>query len=243
MNLSLFLSRVEKIVQVAKSRRFSKALFCYRVLVGAEHRNILSSNLKYIVDIGANRGQFSLAARKWAPLAKVVSFEPLPAPSEIYRKVFRDDKNVELHLAAIGSDSGEATIHISHRDDSSSLLPIGEKQVSLFPGTHEKSTTIIRVAHLDEFLVPEDIISPSMLKIDVQGFEFETLLGSESLLQYFDCIYVECSFIELYEGQKLANEIIKWLSERGFVLVGIYNMTYDSKGRSVQADFLFNSVD
>ena len=46
-------------------------------------------------------------------------------------------------------------------------------------------------------------------------------------------------FIELYEGQALADEVIAWLRERGLRLVGVYNMACDHDGRAIQADFLF----
>ena len=36
-----------------------------------------------------------------------------------------------------------------------------------------------------------------------------------------------------------ANEVIAWLRERGLRLAGVYNMSDDSDGRAVQADFLF----
>ena len=78
-----------------------------------------------------------------------------------------------------------------------------------------------------------------MLKIDVQGFELKCLQGCEDLLDRFQQVYVECSFVELYEGQALADEVIAWLRDRNFILQGVYNTFYDSKGAAVQGDFLF----
>ena len=45
--------------------------------------------------------------------------------------------------------------------------------------------------------------------------------------------------MELYAGQALAHELIAWLSERGFVLHGVYNIASDGTGQAIQADFLF----
>jgi hypothetical protein len=99
----------------------------------------------------------------------------------------------------------------------------------------------IKLGPLSEFVIPEEIVAPAMLKLDVQGYELEALRGCEDLLDRFAYVYVECSFVELYVGQALADEIIAWLMERGWYLKGIYNMTYDRKGSSIQADFLFES--
>ena len=70
MNLQLGMNRFDKLVQVIKSSRLTRALLRYRVLVAAEHRSVLSRELATVVDIGANRGQFSLAVQNWAPNAR-----------------------------------------------------------------------------------------------------------------------------------------------------------------------------
>ena len=71
------------------------------------------------------------------------------------------------------------------------------------------------------------------------GFELEALQGCESLLSKFEWVYCECSFVELYSGQKLTADVIDWLSSKVFGLKGMYNPVYDREGQSMQADFLF----
>lgn len=139
----------------------------------------------------------------------------------------------------MGPESGTAQIHLSARDDSSSLLPITARQNALFPGTAEAGTATIRVARLADALPAADIEAPALLKLDVQGFELQALAGCEDLLDRFAWVYVECSFVELYAGQAFADAVIAWLREREFVLRGVYHMAYDGDGRAVQADFLF----
>lgn len=232
-------NRLDKLNQAIRSRRLLQALLRHRVLAGAEHRNVLSRDLRVVVDIGANRGQFALAARRWAPEARVVSFEPLSGPAGIFRRVFAGDNSVTLHQSAIGPVSAMQTMHVSARDDSSSLLPISSVQTAMFPGTGEVATAEVRVATLDEFVGADDLRAPAMLKLDVQGFELDALRGCESLLRHFDRVYCECSFVEFYSGQRLAGEVVDWLSDRGFFLIGKFNPAFDSRGQMVQADFLF----
>jgi FkbM family methyltransferase len=198
------------------------------------------NGIKYVVDIGANKGQFALAVRNSIPGAKVISFEPLAKPAAIFKAILNDDPNVVLHVSAIGPELCETEIHVSKSDDSSSLLPITEKQNNLFPGTEESHVEKIKVAPLDFFLTDLDITTPALLKIDVQGYEIETLKGCESLLSKFNIIYVECSFIELYQGQALAYQVIDWLKERNFLLSGLSSLVFDDKGQSIQGDFIFS---
>ena len=233
-------TKIAKLAQVIRSTRLTRALLFHRVLAGAEHRTVLARDLATVVDIGANRGQFALAVRTWAPRARVISFEPLPGASSVFRKVFAGDDQVTLHETAIGSRVEQRTMHLSRRDDSSSLLPISSVQTTTFPGTAEIATFDVPVGPLSEFVRVDELRHPSMLKLDVQGFEYEALLGCQSLLAHFEWIYCECSFLELYAGQRLASDVIALLSTEGFSLGGIQNPIYSNTGRCIQADFLFS---
>lgn len=242
MSLQIFHLRLRKLWFLVSYPRLMKALFQYKILAAVEHEPILQSLYLTIVDIGANKGQFVLACRALAPKAKVISFEPLPNAGAIFCDFFKDDPSVTLYHSAIGPSQSSEIMHISARDDSSSLLPMGAEQIKAFPGTEEVGTIKIDVAPLSYFLKPLDISAPALLKIDVQGYEFEVLLGCEDLLHSFDQIYCECSFIELYTGQKLVDSIVDWLFQRGFKLSGIYNTSYDDSGKAIQADFMFERI-
>jgi len=239
MNISLFTNRLNKLGVILKSYRLLSAFLVHRVFAATEHRNVFNYKFSTIVDIGANKGQFSLASRFYLPSAFIYAFEPLGNAASVYKRLFVDDPKVVLFDNAIGPANETAEMHISGRDDSSSLLPITDLQSDVFPGTEEVSTVSISVATLDSHLSSNRIISPSLLKLDVQGFELEALRGCESLLSNFDVVYCECSFVELYSGQKFASDIIRWLDARGFRLVGFYNPSFDSAGQAIQADFLF----
>lgn len=220
--------------------RYVSALLQHRVAAGIEHEAVLLSiRPEFVVDVGANRGQFSLAVRSCAPTASIVAFEPLPVPASTYREIFHSDRRVTLHEAAISQRIDTATIHVSTRDDSSSLLPIAERQVQLFPGTQEAGLTEVRTTRLDAVVTAQAIVKPSLLKLDVQGYELEALEGCSGLIDFFDFVYVECSFIELYRGQHLAHDVLDWLRSKAFILAGVYNVTCSPDGVSVQADFLF----
>lgn len=233
------LHRIKKLFQILKSPFFFKALL-KGVAAGSEHKKILKGlTFRHIVDIGANRGQFALVARECFPYAQIDSFEPLEEARSVFENIFSGDKLTKIHPYAIGPSEGKAVIHIAKADDSSSLLPISSLQERLFPGTGEKETRIIQVLPLEHTLRPHEIFRPALLKLDVQGYELQALEGCKGLLDSFSHAYVECSFVELYIGQALADEVIAWMRDHKFRLEGIYNPVYDTLGKSVQADFLF----
>lgn len=210
---------------------------------GIEHEAVLKTlNCRTIIDIGANKGQFALAARKCFPKAKIYSFEPLSHPAEVFNKVFEGDTNTKLFPFAISDETGEAEIHISHREDSSSLLPISEKQNEMFPGTYEVGVEKITMKKLSDALSASDLVSPVLMKIDVQGFELSVLKGSTELFSRIKYIYSECSYIELYKGQALFPEISAFLAAFGFKKTGEFNTSYDNSGKAIQSDFLFENI-
>lgn len=235
----MFLNRLAKLYKILLTPAFVRALL-RGAAAGTEHIHILKKlHCDYVVDIGANRGQFALACRKVFPLAQIHSFEPLEEPSRIFKNIFHDDPNVFLYPFAVGRTGGRTTIHVTIDDDSSSLLEVSQMQSDLFPGAAEKETRHVDVLPLSQALKKGPIPKNSLLKIDVQGSELSVLQGSEDILNDFLYLYIECSFVELYRGQALAHQIISWLNQRGFIFVGIYNIYYGNMGEPIQGDFLF----
>ncbi|WP_199268706.1 FkbM family methyltransferase [Cognatiluteimonas profundi] len=231
--------KIEKLLRVIARSRYRRAFVRHGVAAGVEHESLLKQiSCRTVVDIGANRGQFALVAMEMFPEAQIFSFEPLTKPAETFRRVFAD-RTAKLFPVAVGPTRSQELIHLSARDDSSSLLPITSAQSALFPGTEEISTQTVEVSPLGLQIKADQIVAPALLKMDVQGFELSALAGCEDLLSRFCYAYIECSFIELYEGQALADEVIRWMAARGFSLDGVYNVSFDLKGRAIQADFFF----
>ncbi|MGO4713747.1 FkbM family methyltransferase [Bradyrhizobium sp. 2TAF24] len=191
-----------------------------------------------IVDVGANRGQFAMLARALFPEAAIFAFEPLSAPARLFRRHLDGDGRVHLFEAAIGETPGARTIFVASKDDSSSLLRPTGAQTEIF-GVEVARTDVIVVKRLADCLSAGQLHGPTLLKIDVQGAELDVLRGSADLLDRFDTIYVECSYLPLYEGQPLVPDVTRWMDRNGFELAGVYNQHVDPARGPVQADFLF----
>jgi FkbM family methyltransferase len=201
-----------------------------------EHEGIpFGHDFRTVIDVGASRGQFAAFAADRFPEASIICFEPLDEPADALERVL--GHRVEVHRLALGNEPGTATIHISARDDSSSLLPIGERQVAEFPGTGTAGVAEVSVSTLDDEL-PSGINRPCLLKIDVQGFEAEVLKGAGRVLAEVDEALIECSFVELYEGQALAPAVVEMMEDAGFVLIN--GTEFEGLGKTrIQADLHF----
>jgi len=197
-----------------------------------------------VIDVGANRGQFTLDVVSALPSARVIAFEPLPSEAAVFRRIFASHPNVELRTHALGSKSERREMHIAKAADSSSLLDFTPRQEAINPGTGVVGAVDVDVLTLDQVLddlfADRSLPRPSLLKADVQGYELEVLRGGERHLSALGWIYVEVSFVELYRGQPLAYEVVNYLSPRGFGLVDAV-ISSRLRGRSIQADFLFEN--
>lgn len=236
-------SKLFKALRLIKSRKYISCVF-HKVIPSVEHEKILNniSNLSTIVDIGANKGQFAAISRIIFPISQIYSFEPLERPAKIFVNAFKNDKLTSFFNYAIGQSSKKVPMHISKKEDSSSILPISSLQSSYFPGTEEEQQKEIEVRPLDTLITVKELVKPVLLKIDVQGYELEVLKGCKSLLNSFNYIYVECSFVELYEGQALSHQVIEYLQCKNFYLTGVFNVFYDKKGKAIQGDFMFEKL-
>jgi FkbM family methyltransferase len=235
-----FMRKATKLLQLLRRRVWRRGL-AHGSAAAVEHTRFLAAHsFGTVLDVGANVGQFSLAVRAIQPKARIIAFEPLSEAAARFDRVFSGDSGTTLVRRALGSQPNEAIIHISRRADASSLLPIaliGE----LYPGVVEEvATRPVEVETLDSCVNAEELRRPVLLKLDVQGFELEALKGATRTLPSVDHIFAEVSFFPLYEGQPLASEIIKWLAERDFELAGVYHISFDRAGRSVQADMHFS---
>ena len=58
-----------------------------------------------------------------------------------------------------------------------------------------------------------------LMKIDVQGYEQEVLIGAKKNLKRVDYILIELSSLQVYKNQILKKDIIKFLKKKNFVLL------------------------
>ena len=68
------------------------------------------------------------------------------------------------------------------------------------------------------------------------------LKGGINILNKFKYIMIELSNIELYKSQPLSNTIKEFIINSGFELTSVYNKSFNSEQRLIQADYLFKRI-
>ncbi|MET4447036.1 FkbM family methyltransferase [Bradyrhizobium sp. GM2.2] len=239
--MNLLSIRIRKLLHAITSSAGRRALAA-GVAASIEHKSALGRiQYRSVVDVGANVGQFALFACEQYPAAAIFSFEPLEDCWKKFGDIFEQEKRVQLFRYGVGPSDTDAAIHVTHDNDSSSILEPAPIQSEVF-GTAVRTKQKIQLRRLSSLLRHDQVLPPALLKIDVQGYEIEVLKGCEELLNRFDTVYVEASYLELYKGQTLAGEVIEFLWTHGFNLRGVFNQHVDKEKGPLQADFLFEKL-
>ncbi|MCE5341259.1 MAG: FkbM family methyltransferase [Planctomycetaceae bacterium] len=201
---------------------------------------LVDENIKTILDIGANVGQFAFRMHKILPHAKIYPFEPL---QDCYKKLCSKTKNNTKFLCfnyALGSEQGRQLIYHNEFSDSSSLLPMEQLHVDAFPFTKNVKQEYIEIRTLDSVAETLELNKNILIKMDVQGFEDKVILGGEKTISLAKILIVETSFEPLYKGQILFNGMYELLTSKGFTFKGCEDILYHPKtGRILQCNSIF----
>ncbi|AOS45751.1 hypothetical protein Verru16b_02838 [Lacunisphaera limnophila] len=127
-------------------------------------------------DIGANVGNRLASFRRLG--CRVVAAEPQPACQQVLRTRFDSDPLVHLVPSAIGRQPGTAEMQVSDLSVLSSLSPefiAATTRSGRFAGIRWDQRLTVELTTLDALIAAHG--RPHFIKIDVEGYEHEVLLG------------------------------------------------------------------
>jgi FkbM family methyltransferase len=217
------------------------------ISVEADPRRTLlgfADEVKTIIDVGANIGQFARAVSRVCPEATIYCFEPLAAPFEELQKWATSSQASTVHAIqlALGEAESESEMFVhSQHDTSSSLLATTPRTAELYPFTAEQTKTRIRVGTLDNFFAqhPVPLKREIMIKLDVQGYEDRVVRGGMETFRKARVCILEIAIEELYVGQPNFATMVNLLGQLGYGYVGNYEQYYDPRGRVLFLDAVF----
>ena len=199
----------------------------------------VDTQIETIIDVGANQGQFALVCSHFYKDAKIYSFEPVPETASVIKANTRHLKNIEVFEMALGSTEGSIDFYKNEYSHASSALPVSKLQLESHPQTAQTEIIKVPVKRLDD--MAETIVSEGkiLLKLDVQGFEKEVLLGATSFIKKVDYILFEASFVSMYDGEPLYEEMHNYVSGLGFEMVSPMAFLQTNELQIMQMDMLY----
>lgn len=199
----------------------------------------LPSKSPVIFDIGANIGLFIKAFNKSPNKPRAIfAFEPSSYVYSILRLTVARFKNVRCFKLAFASKNGIATLNMPLKESGSirvGLSHIGE----VSGGSYLKEN--VETRRLDDFADEMGCVEIDLIKMDVEGAEFEILKGASRILADVRPFW----FVELSESEgRFNNSSIDTFNEfKGFGYAAFY---FAGAGRwsfvesyNGETDFLF----
>lgn len=156
-----------------------------------------------VADVGAHHGYFTTLFAHWTGVqGKVIAFECLPQNAAIAAQNVSLNRlsNVEIVERAVGAHRGQAVI----ADHSGGIL--------FDPTLSERRLTVDMTA-LDEYFTAG---YPTMLKIDVEGYEGEVLKGARACLAHRPKIALELHCFKFADRLAEVGWVVKLLPRDGY---------------------------
>jgi FkbM family methyltransferase len=137
---------------------------CYRI----------PADCRTVIDAGANIGLFALWAARQLPAARIVSLEPFPQTFQLLQQNIRANSlqdRILLLQRALAADNGERRMSGFGESPNHRLILAG--------GNGDGSTTVtVACSTLADLLREQRLESLDLLKLDVEGSEWEILFAT-----------------------------------------------------------------
>jgi FkbM family methyltransferase len=204
-------------------------------------RPVLQEKSIVFYDIGAAKGILSSCLAKLPNVISIHSFEPIPDVYEQLLQKVKFSSKVHCYNVALGNIESSLPMYISCKTDSSSLLPMAQLHDEQFPDREINHQIKVPVMRLDDLVTQHKLPLPSLVKIDVQGYEKNVIEGGLKTICAAKYCVVEMSFKHLYEGSPLFDDIYRLMYDLGFKLVGLSSPLTGKSGIYLQVDGLFEN--
>ena len=205
-------------------------------------RQLILEKCDFLVDVGANDGQWVSDVKRQGFKGNVLCIEPL---KESYIKLkSRKLNNVTAINCAVGNMDGVIYLNkASNNGLSSSILELNSYHIAAAPEINYISKEKVKIVRMSKILKAHRY-KKIFVKIDTQGYEIEVIRGLNK--KNFSDIYgfqIEVNLVETYKSCTLIENIIEFLNSKGYRPFRIENGFGMPKfGQQLQADILFIKV-
>lgn len=199
-------------------------------------RFLRPSDRIFLIDVGANVGEWSQSFISYFPHTQVVAIEPSNEAHSALQKRYADDPRVVTIKAAASDKAGETTLYLGRESTLNSLEAydgafINDRR-NILRGTEK-----VPMIRIDEAVTLGDA-DRRVLKLDVQGHEIEAIEGASGILGQIDIAICELSFVNEYVNRSASFAKVTTLMQRA----ELYPIIFQGYGKSLSNHRLESDV-
>ena len=189
--------------------------------VQALRRFLAAFAVDCLFDVGANRGQYAMMARRDAGYkGLILSFEPNPDIFVPLARRAAGDPRWHVFNMALSDFDGAASFNIMAADQFSSLKRPSGAQDAIFADRNKVTKTVDMQCRRLDTLLPELVaqhgFARPFLKMDTQGHDLSVCEGAGDAIGRMLGVQTELGVRPIYEGGAGYRAMIDWLEARDF---------------------------
>ena len=173
---------------------------------------------KCMVDVGANRGNWTRTALRYFPDLEAVMVEPQDWLRADVEDLLQANPRLRWISAGASNQGGTLKLTIRERDDSSNFLVSEEEAAAQGLRQVEVPVTTVE-ALVERFALP----TPDIIKIDAEGLDLKVLEGCGPLLGSTDLFFVEASLLPKAKDNAFA-AVVDFMTRRGYALFDVTDL-------------------
>ncbi len=173
-----------------------------------------------LIDVGAAGGLH----REWRRVGGAIvpiCFEPNPASAALLGFDVPGFEGGKILMTGLLDRDGPQTLNVTRHGGCSSVLepdPAVLGRYAVAPIFDVMKRIEVNCRRYDSMHASGEVPVPDLVKIDVQGAEYEVLSGFGSLLDQVLAVELESHLYPIYRGQKLLGDVTKLLDAHGLGL-------------------------
>jgi len=136
------------------------------------------------LDVGANVGEYSALLKKNFPDALIHAFEPNPAAFDILKNI----TGIQIHNIGLGTKKEILPLYTPFKSKSGSHSSLVQESLIWGKAEHVQEVQLDTLEHMFKVLQLSHV---DLMKMDVEGYEMDVLLGAGKLLSKIRFIQFE----------------------------------------------------
>lgn len=195
---------------------------------------IVNTNIKHLLDIGANKGEFSYFLKSNIRDLDIFMIEANPFCESLLRQT-----GIFYKIACLSDTEKEIDFFLEDTNDVGTGASYYIEKTRFYS---QKRSIKLKTKRLDDII--EEIFGPNktfdIIKIDTQGSEIDIMKGGQKTLERAKFVIAETSLMEYNENSPMQEEFFRYMELIGFKPKEKIEDHYH-QGKVIQEDWIFEN--